>query len=694
MPRQSAPLRVGIVGCGRVAEHHLRFMTNNPAVDLVAVCDTECARARSLASHYHVPRAFSSLHEMLGASSLDILHVVTPPRLHYEHAAAAIEAGIHVFVEKPVALSEVEVRDLYTRAAARKVLVCPDFIQLFHPTVRKIAKLIATDQFGPVIHVESYMAVDEALRELREWHGTHWSFLLPGGVLHNYITHPLYLALNWLGPVRNIYVKPRSYGVLSRGLSDHVHIVIEGEHASASVVVSFATSQGPFFLKLYCAKGSFIVDFDTMSLLVHSNSRMPRAARRLLRNVFEVQQLIASTLTTTFEVVTRRVLPYEGLRTLLSQFYDSIVRGNAAPITRDLVLNTAQVEEVVAVHTGKAHLAVKALPSNSSKRLSSNSQVLVTGASGFVGRALVRKLIAEGYRVRAYVRPLSDTSALETLGAEVVRGDVRDYLSLRRSADGIQSVIHLAAGVRGSRQFAYSSSVEGTRNLADVARACCIKRVIYVSSMAIYDFLALRDGENISEDSPLEPCPELRSTYAYAKCMAEKVALDHLRDREPTWTIVRPSVIFGDGWDPISAVGVRIGRVVVSLGGRYRLLRLIHVDDVCEALVHTLSNPETAGRILNLSHPEMLQLEEYVCRFAKRWNPRVRVLYMPASVFMAGGWLGEIIFRIFRRPPIINRRRMAYLVRSNQVDGTLARSLGIWVPTEGIRQQLDRAQIH
>src|SRR5437870_248165 len=224
---RSRSIRVGILGCGRLAEHHLRFVAENPRAELAGLSDTDLARARSLAERYHVPHVFSSLTQMLESGTIDVLHVVTPPALHYQHACYAIDKGIHVFIEKPVAFSVDEVKDLYTRAAQKKVKICPDFLQLFHPIVEKISDLLADGQFGSVIHVESFMAVESALPELKEWPGTHWSFELPGGVLHNYITHPLYLTLNWIGRARNISVRSRSYGLLPQGLTDHLDVMIE-----------------------------------------------------------------------------------------------------------------------------------------------------------------------------------------------------------------------------------------------------------------------------------------------------------------------------------------------------------------------------------------------------------------------------------------------------------------------------------
>src|SRR5215469_15701931 len=117
-------IQVGIVGCGRIAEHHLRFLSEHPRIQIVAVSDPDHDRAKSLADRYRVPQRFTELRQMLEQTHLDVLHVLTPPSLHYEQAAAAIEAGVHVLVEKPVALSSREVEDLFARARQKNVKLC------------------------------------------------------------------------------------------------------------------------------------------------------------------------------------------------------------------------------------------------------------------------------------------------------------------------------------------------------------------------------------------------------------------------------------------------------------------------------------------------------------------------------------------------------------------------------------------
>ena len=86
----------------------------------------------------------------------------------------------------------------------------------------------------------------------------------------------------------------------------------------------------------------------------------------------------------------------------------------------------------------------------------------------------------------------------------------------------------------------------------------------------------------------------------------------------------------------------------------------------------------------------MLDLGEHVERYVKKHDPRVRIIYVPAMLFRAVGWFSEFALRILRRPLLVNRRRVAYLVRGNGVDGAVLRSFGIWKPKENIREQLDR----
>ena len=199
------------------------------------------------------------------------------------------------------------------------------------------------------------------------------------------------------------------------------------------------------------------------------------------------------------------------------------------------------------------------------------------------------------------MRALSHVELLEKLGVEVVYGDIRNIDSLVDACKEMDIVIHMAAALKGSSEFMMDCAVKGTQNVAEAAKACKVTRVVYISSMSVYDVEKLRDGEIVSEQSPLEEFPQVRGTYSLAKRLAEDEALGRLQEACPSWTILRPSVIVGDGHDIFSPVGKKIGNLLLCPGSGKRHLRLIHVDDVASAIVNVIQNNGTQARIFNLS---------------------------------------------------------------------------------------------
>jgi predicted dehydrogenase len=190
------------VGCGRVANHHARFIARSNRATLVGVADANEANARDLANRYGLTETHASIESLLDQVRLDVLHVLTPPALHVAYAELALQRGIHVIVEKPIAYSAADVARLYDLAERNKVLLCPNFIQLFTPVTLKARALVEAGEIGDVVHVECYQSLDLDIPDLRESLGAHWSLSLPGGILRNYLTHPLYLVLHWMGEPR------------------------------------------------------------------------------------------------------------------------------------------------------------------------------------------------------------------------------------------------------------------------------------------------------------------------------------------------------------------------------------------------------------------------------------------------------------------------------------------------------------
>jgi nucleoside-diphosphate-sugar epimerase len=205
--------------------------------------------------------------------------------------------------------------------------------------------------------------------------------------------------------------------------------------------------------------------------------------------------------------------------------------------------------------------------------------------------------------------------------------------------------------------------------------------------MAVYDYLKLRDGELISEESLLEEHPELRGSYSIAKRYAENEALSQLEQECPSWTILRPSVVVGNHHDLFSPLGLRLGNFVLCPGGPEKILRLIHVEDVATAICRVIQNDSTRGHIFNLSNGRLTQ-REYIEEYVHKRNKDIRAVCIPYWVASLAGWTLRVFHKLSHRVPNIDRRRLVYLYRSVEANSsTLIKETG-WRPRERLLETL------
>lgn len=208
-------------------------------------------------------------------------------------------------------------------------------------------------------------------------------------------------------------------------------------------------------------------------------------------------------------------------------------------------------------------------------------RALVTGATGFVGAAVARALVAAGWQVRVLARGSSDRSNLQGLDVEVVEGDLADLGSLERALQGCTGLFHVAAdyrlGARDSKPL-YVTNVEGTRNILTAARTVGVERTVYTSSVATMGIPA--DGAPGDEQTPVS-LSNMIGHYKRSKYLAEEVALDAAR-MGMSVVIVNPSTPVGPGDIKPTPTGQLVldaacGRMpaYVDTG-----LNIVHVDDV------------------------------------------------------------------------------------------------------------------
>ena len=275
-------------------------------------------------------------------------------------------------------------------------------------------------------------------------------------------------------------------------------------------------------------------------------------------------------------------------------------------------------------------------------------RALVTGATGFVGAAVARALVAERWDVRALVRQGSDRSNLSALPVELAVGDLTDLASLDRAVADCAALFHVAADYRlgaPDPSQLYRANVDGTRNILKAARRGGVERVVYTSSVATIGIPA--DGTPGDESTPVA-LEAMIGHYKRSKFLAEQAALEAAREGLSV-VIVNPSTPIGPG----DVKPTPTGRVVLdAAAGRMPAyvdtgLNVVHVDDVAHGHLLALSRGRTGERyILGGVDMTLEQILGEIARIVGRKPPRVR---LPYALVLPMAYVAEGVAKISGR---------------------------------------------
>jgi len=297
---------------------------------------------------------------------------------------------------------------------------------------------------------------------------------------------------------------------------------------------------------------------------------------------------------------------------------------------------------------------------------------LVTGATGFVGSAVVRRLLEAGHDVRALVRPASDRRNLSGLPVDVVAGDLRRSDSLSAALRGCDTLFHVAADyrlwVRDEREM-LAVNVEGTRRLMEAAGDAGIRRVVYTSSVAVLGHKAVGTPADETTHARLE---EMIGPYKRSKFLAEQIVRD-FADRGLPVVIVNPAAPVG----PRDIKPTPTGRMIVeAAAGRMPAyletgLNIVDVDDVADGHLLALERGRVGSRyILGGDNMTLCDILTAIARVSGRPAPRLRI---PHGVALAVACGAEAWARLFGGEPLATMDSVRMARRPMYFDSTKAK---------------------
>ena len=622
-------LRVGIVGSGKMAANHARAVAScTVPARVVAVADPSEVALAGMRNVAPDAKQFASLTELLAGEGVDVVHICTPPASHVPLAIEALEAGRHIYVEKPFAESANDAERILGIAKARGLKVAAGH-QLLHEKPTRVAGELLPS-LGHISHIESYFS----FRTVRR---------VPGGrvplasdlQLLDILPHPVYLLLHFL----NLSAAGRPHLLaLDIGEGGTVHALIKQGHLTGSLVVTLEGRPVESYMRVVGTNGAVHADYirGTVQRQIGPGTS---GIDKVLAPFRVAEQLVFGTTAALGVRAMNRQRSYPGLVELFDAFYGAVLTGDPSPVTNENILETTRLCEQVESGLRSA----KREHTETVVRPAIRSGVLVTGGTGSLGAAVVKELVAAGREVRAVSR--REPARWErVVGAEYVAADLSKPLSATLF-QGIDSVIHTAAETAGSWNEHQRNSIDATEHVIRSAAAAGVTRVIHVSSVAV---LAKAGRGLVTDETELASQSRSFGPYVWGKLESERLAVELGRTLGIGVKIARPGPLVDFvNFEAPGRLGRRIGNVFVAVGIPRDRISMTEVGFAARVLIWMLDSFDSAPDKLNLLDPNPPTKRDAIQRL-RRKNPDLAVAWLPMSLLAPLSWLAVLVQKVAR----------------------------------------------
>jgi len=273
-------------------------------------------------------------------------------------------------------------------------------------------------------------------------------------------------------------------------------------------------------------------------------------------------------------------------------------------------------------------------------------KILITGANGFIGSAVLKLLLNKGYEVRAMVRKGSDKRNFSNLNTEVIEADLLDQPSLKRAVKGCDHLFHIAADYRlwiPDPKNMYKTNVDGTKALMMAALEQSISKIVYTSSVAV---LGVHDDGTPADETTPSTLDDMQGHYKRSKYLAEESVKEIIKKESAPITIVNPSTPVGPGDIKPTPTGLIVLDTIQQRMPAYvdTGLNIVHVDDVAEGHLLAMEKGEIGERyILGGDNMTLASILEFICLHEDIDPPSIQ---LPHNLIIPIAWCMERIAAI------------------------------------------------
>lgn len=350
-------IKVAIIGCGKMADQHAAKISKIPQCKIVGVCDKEILMAKQLSERFNVENYYNDAHEMLTDAKPDIVHIVTPAHYHYDIAKQCMEAGCHLYVEKPFTLYTTEAEDLLNLAEKKNVKITVGHNLQFTHAAKRMRNLVHNGYLGAgPLHMESYYCYDLSdQRYAKALLGdkNHWVRTLPGKLLHNVISHGVSKIAEFIQTdnptvVAHGFTSPLLKSIDETDIVDELRVIVSDNNA-ITAYFTFSSQMRPVLrhLRLYGSKNAIYLDDDTQTLIKVQGNHYKSYLNSFLPPFIFAGQYMANTKHNLVKFMKNEFHSDVGLKILIESFYRSVTHNTAVPIPYREILLTSKIMDMI-----------------------------------------------------------------------------------------------------------------------------------------------------------------------------------------------------------------------------------------------------------------------------------------------------------------------------------------------------------
>ena len=670
-------VRVGLVGAGYVSGYHARALRSLPFVEIAGVADPDQDRAEALAAQFKIPAVFPSLTAMAEVRP-NVVHVLTPPETHVDIVLEALSMGCHVFVEKPMAETTADCDRMIAAAREHGLVLSVNHSARMDPIVLKALERLRAGECGEVTGADFLRSSDYA----RYGGGTPLPAPFRNGSYPFYDlgVHGLYLLEAFLGPIRNADIRYYASGIGDPNLVfDEWRAMVECQRGTGQMYLSWNVRPIQNEVIVHGTRGVMHVDRYLQTITVRKTYPAPKAVQRIVGAGTNSLGTLWKMAANSVRFAAGRLVPSPGIHVSVVKFHEAMRKGEPPPVPAEEGRRIiALIEETMRrVDADKRYYLAES-------RTIPLPRILVTGAHGVLGQALVRRLREFGEPLRLAVRRPPETPPDER--TQLMFGDLGDPDYVDRLVDGIELVFHVGAAMRGGVAEFASGTVWGTRNIVDACERHGVSKLVYVSSLSVLHNSGHLPEAAVTEKFPYEPRAALRGLYSQTKLEAERTVLQAVEEGRIHAVVLRPGQIYGPGAENAPPAGtIATGRRWLVVGSGAHHVPLVHIENVVDGLLLASQNDLPNGSIFQLVDPEGMRQKDYV-EWVKRSGRNVRVWYIPRWLLTCAAGGVVALAKVLRQTPPLTPYRVKSITPLWPCDCTAAHTQLGWVPRYSVQE--------